>query len=474
MFFKNNNSLSYVDSLKNIATNILKLLKTNDKTTNETIDKFIELIKNVKDEENMNKVRANIVKFSISYGDSLDEKKKQRDFMIKAIINTLSQIAKDYDNTKQWQEGFQKTRELLKNELTDNTLESINETLKNLIFSTKDTKELIYKDLASVIFNTLNIDIDQEHSKIYKNELLELKKEVSFNSSLLNTYPVREKLKKLVEKKEKLEEEYYNELQKKLNKAIKVLNYVTNTFSSDIGNYNEEFQSHIKQIDNLVSLEKIDIDVDEMSKRLIGIALKIKESSISMNEKIHNLSKLVEKSRETIENLQIKLKETQENLIIDVLTKVYNRRGLWHFLAYEIEKSKRYNTDFSIAMGDLDKFSDINNSYGHQVGDKVLETFAGTAKALTRGSDVITRYGGEEFIILLPESNIEQSYLFAEKIRKAIEALKFKYKDKEFNITVSFGVAQFKPNDTIETLIERVDKALYEAKKSRNKVVKEF
>ncbi|MGB9755851.1 MAG: GGDEF domain-containing protein [Desulfurella sp.] len=472
MFFKKENSLSYIDSLKNIATNALKLLKTEDLTINDTIQKYINLIKSVKDEDSMNKLRENIVNFSIKYGDYIDNKKKQTDYLIKSIINTLSQISKDYDPSKHWQDSFQNIKELLKSEITYSVLENINTILKNLMFSTKDTKELVYKELAEIIFSTLDIAGDDEKAVSYKKELLAIKKEIYFNSSLLNTFSIRESIKKLIEKKEKIEDEYFNQLQDKLKQAVKALTYVMNAFTKDINNYGDIFQNHIDQIDNLVNIENI--DVDNMSKKLIGIALKIKESTVTMNQRIKSLNDSIEKSRQAIEDLQKRLKEAQENLIIDPLTKVYNRRGLWHFLEHEIEKAGRYRKDLSIIMCDLDKFSEINNTYGHQVGDKVLEAFALTAKSLSRSSDIITRYGGEEFLILVPESNIEQAYQFAEKIRKETEKLKFKYKDKEFHITISLGVAQFRQEDTIETLIERADKALYEAKKTRNSTLKEI
>ncbi len=471
MFFKKENNLSYIDSLKNIATHTLRLLKTDDQSINETIEKYVDLIKSVKDEDSMNKIRENIVNFSIKYGDYVENKKKHSDYLIKSIINALSQIAKDYDLSKHWQESFQNIKELLKQEITYNILENINTILKSLIFSTKDTKELVYRQLAEIIFSTLDIAVESEKAVEYKNELLALKRELYLNSSLLNTASIREKIKKLVEKKEKIEDEYFNHLQEKLKQAVKTLTYVMNTFTKDINSYGDVFQTHIDQIDNLVNLENI--DVDEMGKRLIGIALKIKESTISMNKKIKSLSEAIEKSKQTIEQLQAKLKEAQENLIIDPLTKVYNRRGLWHFLDYEIAKAKRYSKNLSIVMCDLDKFSDINNTYGHQVGDKVLEAFANTAKSLSRSSDIVTRYGGEEFLVILPEANLDQAYQFAQKIRNATQKLKFKYKDKEFYITVSLGVTQFRKEDTIETLIERADKALYEAKKTRNTVAKE-
>ncbi|MGC9168169.1 MAG: GGDEF domain-containing protein [Desulfurella sp.] len=472
MFFKKENNLSYIDSLKNIATHALRLLKTDDPNINETIEKYIDMIKSIKDENSMNKIRENIVNFSIKYGDFIDNKKKQNDYLIKSIINALSQIAKDYDSSKHWQESFLNIKELLKTEITLSVLENINTILKNLIFSAKDTKDSVYKELAEIIFSTLDIAVESDKAVEYKQELLALKKELYFNSALLSTISVRENLKKLIEKKEKLEEEYFNQLQEKLKQAVKALTYVMNTLTKDISNYGDEFQTHIDQIDSLVGLENI--DVDEMSKKLIGIALKIKESTISMNNKIKQLSEIIEKSKNTIQQLQEKLKEAQENLIIDPLTKVYNRRGLWNFLEHEIEKARRYRKNLSIIMCDLDKFSEINNTYGHQVGDKVLEVFANTIKSLSRSSDIVTRYGGEEFLIIVPEANLDQAYLFAEKIRTATEKLKFKYKDKEFYITVSLGVAQFRQEDTIETLIERADKMLYEAKKTRNSTVKEI
>ena len=129
-------------------------------------------------------------------------------------------------------------------------------------------------------------------------------------------------------------------------------------------------------------------------------------------------------------------------------------------------------------MLDIDFFKSINDTYGHATGDKVLKTVANVIKDKLREYDIPSRYGGEEFCILLPQTNIEEASIVAERLRsadetKAIETLKEKEdSNKNISVTISIGLSQLKETDMAEDLYKRADKALYEAKETgRNKVV---
>jgi len=154
----------------------------------------------------------------------------------------------------------------------------------------------------------------------------------------------------------------------------------------------------------------------------------------------------------------------------DKLTNLYNRVKIDESINNEIKSSKRYNTKFSLILLDIDLFKDVNDNYGHLVGDSVLVQIAGVLKENIRQSDIVARWGGEEFIIVCTNSDIDAAEQLAQKLRVAIESLEF---DIVKNITASFGVTQFKEKDTIHSLIDRTDKALYSAKDSgRNRVQK--
>lgn len=155
----------------------------------------------------------------------------------------------------------------------------------------------------------------------------------------------------------------------------------------------------------------------------------------------------------------------------DSLTHIYNRLHFAHFLDAEIDKVKRYGGTFSIIFFDLDYFKDVNDNYGHLVGDTVLEEITKIVSSANRSADIFARYGGEEFIILTPETDLNGALIHAERLRNDIEKFEFQTVG---HVTSSFGVTEFKAEtDTVESLLDRVDKALYLAKEyGRNRVEK--
>lgn len=160
----------------------------------------------------------------------------------------------------------------------------------------------------------------------------------------------------------------------------------------------------------------------------------------------------------------------EELSIKDKLTNVYNRLKLDDVLFYELSQAKRYNLALSIILIDIDRFKSVNDNYGHQVGDTVLQEFANILVKNSRDTDTVGRWGGEEFLIIMPKTSLEDSKKVAEKIRKTVEEFDFStvgYK------TASFGVSSFSHEDDSEQrLIERADKGLYIAKENgRNRVI---
>jgi len=155
----------------------------------------------------------------------------------------------------------------------------------------------------------------------------------------------------------------------------------------------------------------------------------------------------------------------------DSLTKIYNRLHFAHFLDAEIDKAKRYGGTFSIIFFDLDYFKNVNDNYGHLIGDEVLEKITSIVSNANRDADIFARYGGEEFIILTPSTDVSGALIHAERLRNDIDKYEFKTVG---HVTSSFGVTEFKvETDTLESLLERVDKALYMAKEyGRNRVEK--
>jgi two-component system cell cycle response regulator len=152
----------------------------------------------------------------------------------------------------------------------------------------------------------------------------------------------------------------------------------------------------------------------------------------------------------------------------DSLTGIANRRQFSTLLAGEVDRAKRYGTPMSVAMYDFDYFKRVNDTFGHDVGDAVLQAVTSLVKEKIRTNDVVARWGGEEFMVLMPQSDLEAARNASEKLRLAIAGHHF---DKVGTLTASFGVAAFEPQDDLNSLLKRVDDALYRAKaQGRNRV----
>ena len=147
---------------------------------------------------------------------------------------------------------------------------------------------------------------------------------------------------------------------------------------------------------------------------------------------------------------------------IDELTRIYNRFKLDDILQSEISRSERYNTM------DVDYFKQINDNYGHLAGDAVLVQVACILKETVRQTDVFGRWGGDEFLIILPETNLEQATLVAKKIQKAVNLQPFSIAKQ---VTCSFGVTQYLKDDNRDDILTRSDRALYQAKNSNRNAI---
>lgn len=159
----------------------------------------------------------------------------------------------------------------------------------------------------------------------------------------------------------------------------------------------------------------------------------------------------------------------QHYALTDFLTGVANRRHLYHLLTYEIDKARRYDLTFSILLFDVDHFKRVNDVYGHQVGDRVLKELTQLTRNLMRRVDVLGRWGGEEFLLVLPATDVHGAARLAERLRSAMAQHRFEDVDA---ITASFGVTAYQWSEAAESLVDRADQALYQAKNDgRNRVV---
>ena len=166
------------------------------------------------------------------------------------------------------------------------------------------------------------------------------------------------------------------------------------------------------------------------------------------------------------------MQKLQKLATTDGLTKLYNSRSFYSQLELEVDRYNRYKHPLSLLLLDIDNFKDFNDNFGHLEGDKVLVRFSQIIKSCLRTNDSAYRYGGEEFTVILPETNGDEAKTVAQRIRSSLETEKFKpIPDKNAKITISIGVTQYFPKEELSAFIRRADKAMYLSKKNgRNRV----
>jgi diguanylate cyclase (GGDEF)-like protein len=200
------------------------------------------------------------------------------------------------------------------------------------------------------------------------------------------------------------------------------------------------------------------------------------ENNIEAGKKYKELERELErveaelqKTKRALEIKEIEVKailaQAHEIANTDVLTFLPNRRKIIVDLQQEVIRSNRYNTSLSISLLDLDHFKNINDTYGHTTGDEALRSVAARLREQIRHPDTIGRYGGEEFLIVLPNSEIKAAEEQAERLCQTIRALQIEANDHSFKVTISIGVAQYKiGQENWEGFLHRADEALYQAK----------
>ncbi len=215
-----------------------------------------------------------------------------------------------------------------------------------------------------------------------------------------------------------------------------------------------------------------------VSSQLASIIRAMNKHKVAEEEHYKELKDERQKLLVRLEEMEVKTEYFRKSAedahmksMTDPLTGLPNRLAYDRQLDHELERFSRYSTPFSLCVADMDYFKRINDQYGHLAGDKVLRLISRVLRSNLRGVDFVARIGGEEFVIILPGTTGENARLAAEKVRAAVEESPFNFQGTPVQVTMSFGLSEVQPNDTIETLFSRADASVYLAKnEGRNQV----
>lgn len=209
---------------------------------------------------------------------------------------------------------------------------------------------------------------------------------------------------------------------------------------------------------------------------MIRLTTYLARIAIEKSNRDNELLELNHSLEEKVSERTRELKEANKKLValanFDSLTKALNRRYFMELSGQELKKAARYNGKFGLLAMDIDFFKSINDGYGHSAGDAVLIQFCKVCKRVLRSSDLFGRFGGEEFLAILPENDLKATTLTADRIRLEVENMNIHWNSDHIKCTVSIGTTEFRKNDkSLDALIQRADAALYRSKESgRNRV----
>jgi diguanylate cyclase (GGDEF)-like protein len=317
--------------------------------------------------------------------------------------------------------------------------------------------------------------MDDKFIEKTEKELRAIKNEISRLRNLEG--PVQEKYEELLKKEEAYLGEINDSIEKEL--TVIVLGTVKKTINKEMTAL-KMLRRHIRnQVRHQVSKEiksainQLIPDIkktikEEVKKVSLDIMTQLKRQTGRQLEK-----EVVEQIKESTSVLIEQKEDSERRAIIDALTGTFNRRYFETRISEELSLAKRFRNKMCLVMFDIDYFKKVNDTYGHQAGDTVLQEVAVTAKSCLRAADFLCRYGGEEFTVIMPETAVDEAFEVAERMRKMIEEHAFYGGETLINITVSLGIAEYPEHAIIkEKIIEKADQALYAAKESgRNKVI---
>ena len=321
----------------------------------------------------------------------------------------------------------------------------------------KQISSLLISSLVPSIASSVNEKIANVSSKIRT------------NPELLDSASISAEIRTAISLRIALDKESVKEMVESIDGVLDKLSLRLIDMIEKSDNSTVEIQEIKRELEDYNTQETTNFKLAHKKLYTIAVALEQNTKLLSQDLKNHSgeVTQLSKKIAKLEEELQVSRQESKE----DFLTKLYNRRALDDFMQMKEAEFKRYQHNFSVIMFDLDHFKVVNDTYGHEAGDAVLAAFAKIIKREAREVDIIGRFGGEEFMAILSETDTKGGVVFAEKVRKQVKRARFMYQGQRIEVTVSCGVSERAKNISLETAVKGADDCLYKAKdKGRNQV----
>jgi len=228
------------------------------------------------------------------------------------------------------------------------------------------------------------------------------------------------------------------------------------------GQFSDSVARYVDTIANAESLESLAGVVLQMVAESRAVHGLVSETQ----ERLHEGRQRAAELEAQVRTLESELRRLSDEVSTDVLTEVANRRGLMQAFDVETARLERQGGELAIGLLDIDNFKKLNDTLGHSVGDTALKTLAGHVQKQLRAVDIVARFGGEEFVVLLPGVPVDEAQGTLTRLQRTLTASLFMHDGREVFVTFSAGVTRFRPGEALEAALERADEALYEAKRT--------
>jgi diguanylate cyclase len=228
------------------------------------------------------------------------------------------------------------------------------------------------------------------------------------------------------------------------------------------GRFSDSVSRYVDTVANADSLESLAGVVRQMVDESRAVHDLVSRTQERLRDGRERASELEERVR----SLEDELRRLSDEVSTDVLTQVANRRGLMQAFEVEAARQDRQGGDLCIGLLDIDNFKKLNDSLGHAAGDEALRSLAGHVQAQLRPVDIVARFGGEEFVVLLPDTPVDEGQQTLTRLQRSLSSSLFMHDGREVFVTFSAGVTKWRPGETLESALERADEALYEAKRT--------
>lgn len=400
------------------------------------------------------------------------EARKLADASIEILNKKLDIVAIEKVKDK-WFEFLSKYDDSFLNRLCSYGAKSLDDIQSAIIeldnaMMTTDNNSQIFAQLTPLLISMLTPSLSDKMS----DEISILEASLKNNPRSLENSTTQENIKWLTQRRIELDREEISNKVLALNEVLDSINArVVSMMKSS--NTSTEQMEHIKS--DLSSINLKHDSFESIRDKLLNITNMLGEEAREFNRQMSKDQETIQQLQDKVSKLEGELESVKKESKEDFLTKTATKRALTEELERMEEKYRRYGSDYSVCFFDIDHFKKINDTYGHEAGDVILASVGQMLRKYSRQVDFVGRYGGEEFVILLPQISLADGIVFANKMREILQNSKFMYKNERIRVTASCGVSVRSANNGSTVTIEEADKMLYLAKQNgRNKVMPEI